>query len=63
MPRIKPVHQSFANAEAKALLDGVEAQFGMVPNILATFAQSPKVLDGFLALSPTSATRRAFRLI
>ena len=51
MPRIKPVHPASANAEAKALLDGVEAQFGMVPNILATFAQSPKVLDGFLAFS------------
>ncbi len=50
MPRIDPVNPAAASGEAKALLDGVQAQFGKVPNIFATFAHSPKALDGFLAI-------------
>ena len=48
MPRIQPVNHTAATGDAKALLDGVKASIGVVPNIFATFAQSPKVLEGYL---------------
>mgnify|MGYP002626750064 CR=1 FL=1 len=51
MPRIQPVDHATATGEAKTLLDSVKSAIGMVPNIFATFAQSPKALEGFLALS------------
>lgn len=51
MPRIKPVDHDSADGSAKELLNGVKAQLGVVPNIFATFAQSPKVLEGFLAFN------------
>lgn len=51
MPRIRPVDRAAATGEAKALLDGVKSAIGMVPNIFATFAQSPKVLEGYLAFN------------
>ena len=51
MPRIQPVDHATARGDAKALLDGVNAALGVVPNILATFARSPKVLEGYLALN------------
>ena len=51
MPRIQPIDRATASGDAKALLDGVKSAIGMVPNIFATFAQSPKVLEGYLALN------------
>ena len=51
MPRIQAVDPAAASGEAKALLDGVQSALGIVPNIFATFVQSPKVLEGFLALN------------
>jgi uncharacterized peroxidase-related enzyme len=51
MPRISPVDHGSATGDAKELLDGVKAQLGVVPNIFATFVQSPKVLEGFLAFN------------
>lgn len=51
MPRITPVDPTTATGSAKELLDGVKAAIGVVPNIFATFAQSPKVLEGYLALN------------
>lgn len=51
MPRITPVDPATATGAAKELLDGVKAGIGMVPNIFATFVQSPKVLEGYLALN------------
>lgn len=51
MPRINPVDHATATGPAKELLDGVKAGIGMVPNIFATFVQSPKVLEGYLALN------------
>ena len=51
MPRIQPVNHTAATGDAKALLDGVKASIGVVPNIFATFAQSPKVLEGYLGLN------------
>jgi len=51
MPRINPIDHGSATGKAKDLLDGVKAQLGVVPNIFATFVQSPKVLEGFLAFN------------
>ncbi len=51
MPRINPVDPATATGAAKELLDGVKAAIGVVPNIFATFVQSPKVLEGYLALN------------
>ncbi|WP_282605562.1 carboxymuconolactone decarboxylase family protein [Pelagibius sp. Alg239-R121] len=51
MPRIQPVDPAAATDEAKKLLDGVNTALGVVPNIFATMVQSPKVLEGFLALN------------
>ena len=51
MPRIQPVDRASATGAAKDLLDGVHAAIGIVPNIYATLAQSPKALEGFLALN------------
>jgi len=51
MSRIPPVDHAAASGEAKDLLDGVKGAFGVVPNIFATMVQSPKVLEGFLALN------------
>lgn len=51
MSRIHAIDHDTAAGEAKALLDGVKGAIGMVPNIFATFAHSPKVLEGFLGFS------------
>lgn len=51
MPRIQPIDHATATGEAKVLLDGVKAAVGAVPNIFATFVNSPKVLEGFLAFN------------
>ena len=58
MPRINPVNPEHAQGKAKQLLDGVQKSLGTVPNIMATFANSPAALEayvGFLnALEGTS---------
>jgi AhpD family alkylhydroperoxidase len=36
---------------AKPLLDAAKSKFGMVPNLLATFAGAPAVLEGYLTLA------------
>lgn len=51
MPRISPVDHQTASGDTKQLLDGVKAQLGVVPNIFATLVQSPRALEGFLALN------------
>jgi len=51
MPRIQTVDRASATGAAKELLDGVHAAIGVVPNIYATLAQSPKALEGFLAFN------------
>lgn len=49
MPRINPV--TTTDTATQSTLDAVKAKIGMVPNLYATFAQSPAVLNGFLAFS------------
>lgn len=48
MPRIQPIDPRQAEGKAKALLDGAQRSMGMVPNIFATMANSPAVLDAYL---------------
>lgn len=51
MPRIAAIDPATADGQAKALLDAVQAQLGMVPNLLRTLAQSPAALKAYLDLS------------
>ena len=51
MPRILPLDLTTAEPDVRATLDAVRASIGMVPNLFATFARSPAVLKGYLALS------------
>ncbi len=51
MARINTVDTATIAADTKATLDAVKAQIGMVPNLFATFAQAPAVLNGNLAFA------------
>lgn len=51
MPSFKQHTPSTAPADAKPLLEGVTRKLGFIPNLFATFAESPPVLEGYLALS------------
>ena len=51
MPRITPLDPSKAAPEAKAVLDGVQAHLGVVPNMMKTLARSPAALQGYAAFS------------
>ncbi len=50
MPRIEPIQRDVAQAKAGLILDMVQAQWGMVPNMIRTMAQSPAATEGFLSL-------------
>ncbi len=49
MPRLKAVTTSDATGQARELLEGVEKRLGMAPNIMRTMANSPAVLEAYLA--------------
>jgi uncharacterized peroxidase-related enzyme len=51
MPRIAPIETAHADSGVKATLSAVKTKIGMVPNLYSTFAQSPAVLNGYLAFS------------
>ena len=51
MSFLQPVDRSAAPPAAKQLLDGVEKKLGMVPNLIATMAQSKALASGYLGLS------------
>jgi alkylhydroperoxidase family enzyme len=51
MPRLKSVNPQFAEGHTKELLDTVQQAFGMVPNTAKVMANSPAVLDSYLAFS------------
>ena len=51
MPRIQTVNTAAIHADTKATLDAVKQKIGMVPNLFATFAQAPAVLNGNLAFA------------
>lgn len=49
MPRINPISYEQADSEIKNLFDAVKNKFGMVPNIMATMAHSPAVLQAYMS--------------
>ncbi len=55
MPRLKALTKTDANEKARPLLDGVEKKLGMVPNLMATMANSPAVLEGYLGFTSALA--------
>jgi len=48
MPRIQAINPEQAHGKTKEQLDGVKKNLGMVPNIIATIANSPAALDYYL---------------
>lgn len=50
MSRITPVLKTTHDGIRRSF-DAVERQLGVVPNMMRTMAQSPRVLEGYLALS------------
>ncbi|WP_315783126.1 MULTISPECIES: peroxidase-related enzyme [unclassified Bradyrhizobium] len=55
MPRIAVVDTARAEAGVLATLSAVKAKIGMTPNLFSTFAQSPAVLNGYVAFSDALA--------
>lgn len=55
MPNISPINLDQPGA-ANNVVSAVKAKLGAVPNIFATMAQSPAVLEGFLAFSDALAS-------
>jgi len=51
MPRITPTTREDAPAGSKPLLDAVNKKMGTIPNLLATMAHSPGVLQSYLSFS------------
>ena len=51
MPRIPTIQTDAASTEQKQLLTGVKSAMGMVPNLVATLAQSPAAAHAYLAFS------------
>jgi alkylhydroperoxidase family enzyme len=50
MPHVKPLDDAHATPAARGLLQKIQANFGMVPNIFRTMAYAPEVLQATLAL-------------
>jgi uncharacterized peroxidase-related enzyme len=48
MPRIQPVNRKNADAKSSNLLNAVEKQMGMLPNMIATMANSLPVAQAYL---------------
>ena len=51
MTRLNQIELTEASGEARELLSAVNEQFGMVPNFMKVFANSPSTLAGFLGLN------------
>lgn len=58
MSRIDPVDRNTSNTNVRKTFDAVERQLGFTPNMHRTMAQSPWVLDGYMAFA--GALRRGF---
>ena len=50
-PRLAAIDPAAAQGKAKTLLTAVNAKLGLTPNMMRTMAQSPAVLDAYLAFS------------
>lgn len=55
MPRIQPVNKENASPATAELLGTVEKKMGMIPNIIATMANSPAVANAYLGFSQSLA--------
>src|SRR5512134_241774 len=55
MSRINVVDPKIVTGAAKALLDAVQSQLGVTPNVFRVLANSPKTLEGFLGLYGAAA--------
>ena len=51
MSRLTAIEPKSASGKTKELLDEVNGKFGMVPNTFRVMANSPAVLEGFLAFN------------
>jgi len=51
MPRLRAIEATEPGSQAEALLDGVQKKLGMTPNLMRTMANSPAVLEAYLAFS------------
>lgn len=51
MPRLTPIDPETATGEAKELLEGIQASFGMTANSFRAMATNPGVLKGWIELS------------
>lgn len=58
MQRLNSVDPQVAQGRTRELLDTVQQAFGMVPNTAKVMANSPAVLDSFLAFSTAMGTAR-----
>ena len=58
MPRINPVLRENANGSIGTTLDAVKSKVGFVPNLIATFANSPTALNVYLGVSEMLAGGR-----
>jgi uncharacterized peroxidase-related enzyme len=56
MSRLKTIEPKGATGKTKELLDAVNGKFGMVPNTFRVMANSPAVLEGFLAFNGALGT-------
>ena len=55
MPRLQPVTTDSENAAAAEVLKSVEKKLGVVPNVIATMANSPAVAKAYLGFSQALA--------
>jgi uncharacterized peroxidase-related enzyme len=46
-----PLHTAETAPEAKELIEGAQSAFGFLPNLLATMAEAPALLEGYMTLS------------
>lgn len=58
MSRIAAVDRTVADERVRRNYDGIQSRLGMVPNMMRTMAQSPRVLEGYLGFS--GALNRGF---
>ena len=51
MSRIPPVDRDTDNDGVRKNFEAIQKQLGVVPNMMRTMAQSPRVLEGYLGFS------------
>lgn len=56
MPRIKPIQITESEGPSRQMLETVQRNLGMVPNLLKTMAHSSAVLSGYLSFTQALST-------